>query len=412
MQTAPIRWEWTGGGSAAPMTGQAMLVLAHDPAVTDATAAAARALREPPPLLVGSGAEALRRLVAPGPMPRHLVCEAGAAGAAWPELLATANDSAAPMGVVVGGGAGRDGLPPHVETAPAEAEDARALRRGLRRGEIVLRCQPVVRLRDRRVVMVEALARWNRGDGRAIAAGAFVPLAGRAGLARALAHAVVERAAREIAALGGSAAGLAVAVNLPLAVLQEADPLVRLRRMLAAARLPPSRLVLELTETETVRGHAWLRRALTRLRAARHPVLLDGLALDDERRWLLDLPFSGLKLDRTLVAQLPRNARARAQSRDVVAEARRRGLSVTAEGVESAALWRACVGLGLDRAQGFAVGRPLPADALPAWIAAWRAAPWILGGPIHASGPAGPPAVRSNASDAKLGRPQPAYTRR
>jgi EAL domain-containing protein (putative c-di-GMP-specific phosphodiesterase class I) len=78
-----------------------------------------------------------------------------------------------------------------------------------------------------------------------------------------------------------------------------------------------------------------------------------------------------VKLDRSLVQSLPRSARAREQVRKLA----RRGLCLTAEGVSSPALFRLLKDLGVQRAQGFLVGRPLPIEALPAWNDRWRTTP-------------------------------------
>ena len=115
-----------------------------------------------------------------------------------------------------------------------------------------------------------------------------------------------------------------------------------------------------------------LRRAVIRLRRAGHPVWIDDMSLEENRDVLLDLPFTGIKLDRHLVGALPHRRRARGEMERLVAAAGARGMAVTAEGVTDAVLWRAVEAAGVDYAQGFGVGRPLPAAALSAWIAAWR----------------------------------------
>jgi EAL domain-containing protein (putative c-di-GMP-specific phosphodiesterase class I) len=111
---------------------------------------------------------------------------------------------------------------------------------------------------------------------------------------------------------------------------------------------------------------------VTRLRQAGHPVWIDDMSLEENRDVLLDLPFTGLKLDQHLVGATRHSRRARAEIERLIAMAHARGMLVTAEGVTDAALWQAVAWAGADHAQGFAVGRPLPAAALPAWAAAWR----------------------------------------
>lgn len=233
---------------------------------------------------------------------------------------------------------------------------------------LLLRYQPIVRVRDRRLVMVEALARW-RGDPVALGPGSFVPALERAGLARRLAAAVARIAASDLMR-AGAPAGLVVSVNLPVDELEKRDTLSWIADQLRAARMPRHRLAIELTETSPVRDFARLGRSVRRLRARGHQVLIDDFEMDDRRRRLLRLPFSGVKLDKAFVQGLATSARARQQVRRLA----RQGLSMTAEGVSTAAIWRSLRHLGVERAQGFWLARPLPLAALPAWVDHWRAA--------------------------------------
>jgi EAL domain-containing protein (putative c-di-GMP-specific phosphodiesterase class I) len=231
-----------------------------------------------------------------------------------------------------------------------------ALRAGLAQGEIHVRYQPVVRVQDRRPVMVEALARWEPPSG-GVAPELFVPLAALA----------------ELAPLW-SRLRLGVTINLPLALVLEPGLPRWLDRAFGWSVLAPRQVAIELTETTPVRDPATLQRALLRLRAAGYRVLLDDVTLQDDRDRLLALPFSGLKLDRSLVERLPQDGRARRAVRRLVTEAEARGQTVIAEGVSHPAHWAALRGLGVHFAQGFAVGLPLPAAALPRWAATWRSA--------------------------------------
>ena len=131
-------------------------------------------------------------------------------------------------------------------------------------------------------------------------------------------------------------------------------------------------MALELTETTPVLDLAELHRALVRLRDAGYRVLLDDVALGDGRARLHRLPFAGLKLDRSLVERLPFEAHTRQEVRRLVRPADFQGQAIIAEGVSDRRIWGALCDLGVHYAQGYAVGRPLPATALPGWWAGWR----------------------------------------
>ncbi len=86
---------------------------------------------------------------------------------------------------------------------------------------------------------------------------------------------------------------------------------------------------------------------------------------------LLDLPFTSLKLDKDLIARMAGSDTVRRFVAATVTQAKARGMTVVAEGVETMAIWDRMHALGIDEAQGFWVGRPLPLAAVPIWTEAW-----------------------------------------
>lgn len=248
--------------------------------------------------------------------------------------------------------------------------DGRALAAGIRNGEVVVHYQPVVRLSDRRPVMVEALARWHRVP-NPVPPDRFVPLAESTGLVRALSMRVAHQAAAEVAPLW-QRLRLRVSVNLPLGQLLAPDLPGWLHQVLRSGGLRPGQLALELTETTEVRDRSTLRRALLRIRRAGHRVMLDDLILRDDRAWLLGLPFGAFKLDRSLVERLPDEAQARREVRRLVRLAEAAGQLVIAEGVSDARIWAAVRRLGVHHAQGYLISRPMPAADLHGWWNGWR----------------------------------------
>ncbi len=360
-----------------------VLVLAEDPVVISAAEGAARAERRGLPTVVRSGREALAHLTAPGDALPHLLCDPTTMTADWPQILDNlADPSGTTSLVLVSTNDGGTALPPDQDRlaaalrtapsalAPLPPEPVAALRDGMARGEINVRYQPIVRVRDRKPVMLEALARWHRDDAT-IPPSAFVPIAEKFGLLNALSVQVTRCVARDFPALP-QALRLGVSVNLSLPFLLSSDLLPAVERVVRRTGLHPSKLLFELTESAEVEDRSALRRTLVRLRAAGHLVLLDDLARRDERRRLLDLPFTGFKLDRSFVEAMPDDAAARQEARALMRHAEAHGQVVVAEGVSDERIWRTVRGLGIHMAQGFAVGRPLPAAALPVWSRVWR----------------------------------------
>jgi EAL domain-containing protein (putative c-di-GMP-specific phosphodiesterase class I) len=174
------------------------------------------------------------------------------------------------------------------------------------------RYQPVVRLADRVPVSLEALVRLNHPARGTLLPEVFVPQIEDAGLAGQLTDLVVARA---FADMTGTAlppqqsplGGLSVSLNFPLDVLVGTTALAQLETRRQAAGIPVEQVVIELTESQPVGDLVALRGAVEHLRRTGYQIVIDDVSpavvgLDQ----LLDLPFTGIKLDQHLVHNLPR----------------------------------------------------------------------------------------------------------
>jgi EAL domain-containing protein (putative c-di-GMP-specific phosphodiesterase class I) len=252
------------------------------------------------------------------------------------------------------------------------AMDLAELRVALRGAMIENRYQPIVRLADRHPIGLEALARLNHPKLGTLLPDRFVPQIEDAGLAAELTDLVSARAFADMAEPWLAERGVRVSVNFPLDVLLHAAALDRLEQQRAACGIDPARVIVELTESRPVDDFPLLRRSLDHLRGLGY-----GVAIDDAGPavpWLtelLDLPFTSLKLDKDLIAQLADSDTVRRFVDTTVTQAGHRGMTVVAEGVETMAIWDRMRALGVDEAQGFWVGRPLPLAAVPVWTDAW-----------------------------------------
>ncbi|MFB9182080.1 putative bifunctional diguanylate cyclase/phosphodiesterase [Dactylosporangium sucinum] len=244
--------------------------------------------------------------------------------------------------------------------ADRHRELAAGLRRALRDGELTLHYQPVVRLADGRITAVEALLRWHPPGGEPIPPAAFIPVAEATGLIVPIGRWVLRRACAE-AREWHERDGVAVTVNVAAHQLREPDFADDVRAALAAAGLPPSALVLELTESALVREAE----AAARL----GPLRADGvrIAIDDfgtgysSLAYLAHLPVDVLKIDRAFLATAVDTPLMRA----ILQLAEGLSLQTVAEGVETQAQAAALRALGCDGAQGYLFSRPVPAGAVP-----------------------------------------------
>ena len=250
--------------------------------------------------------------------------------------------------------------------------DRGELRAALAAGLLEMRYQPIVRLDTGAPVGLEALARLNHPVLGIMLPGLFVPQIEDAGLAAELTDRVAGTAFADMAGEALAPLGLRIGVNLPLDVLLVPAALERLDAQRRAAGLEPAQIAIELTESQPVTDLARLRRATERVRAAGYRAVIDDIApsvpLIAE---LMDLPFTGLKLDKGLVQAVPESQAARGFVSGTIAAAVARGLTVTAEGVEDRATWYRMRAMGAHGAQGFLVARPLMAAEVPGWMAGW-----------------------------------------
>lgn len=246
------------------------------------------------------------------------------------------------------------------------------LRRALDRGDLAVHYQPKVALATGRIVGWEALARWQHPERGMIAPGAFISLAEETGLILPLGAWVLGEACRQAAAWQrASATPLAISVNLSMRQFRQADLAGVVAGALAAAGLAPAGLELEITESLAMEDPEATVATLSRLRG-----LGVGLALDDfgsgysSLRSLQQLPLDVLKVDRSLVAGVGDGAHAAGVLRAIVALGHTLGLQVVAEGVETAAQVRPLRAVHCDLGQGYHFGRPVPAPAAEALLAA------------------------------------------
>jgi EAL domain-containing protein (putative c-di-GMP-specific phosphodiesterase class I) len=220
----------------------------------------------------------------------------------------------------------------------------------------------------------EALARLFRVGQGMLGPEHFVPRIEHAGLAATLTRQVAARSLADMASLKEGVPDATVALNFPLDVLLLPDALRQLDADREAVGIARKRIVIELTESRAVKDVAQLRRVVDRLLDAGYRTALDDISpAMPQYEALLDIPFTAVKLDRDMVVRSAQTAADADFVKRIIAAARQRGMNVVVEGIEDARTWHRMRNAGADLAQGFVVGRPMPAAVLPAWLESWRA---------------------------------------
>ena len=264
--------------------------------------------------------------------------------------------------------AGRGRVMMFESSMEARIRDRWALLRDLanaaEKGQFELLYQPLLDTVSRRTAGFEALLRWRHPTRGLISPTVFIPLAEEGGLIVDIGGWVLRTATAEAARWPKE---LSIAVNVSTCQLAHAKFLDTIVTGLLDSGLDHRRLELEVTESALLSD--------TNL-----PILKEindlgiRIALDDfgtgysSLSYLQRFQFSKIKIDRSFITGVPTDAKSRAIVKTVVDLARTLGMSVTAEGVETADQFD-WIAENCDQVQGYYVARPMPSKEVPAYLA-------------------------------------------
>ncbi len=242
------------------------------------------------------------------------------------------------------------------------------LRRALIRDELHIVYQPIVSLRDRSVVSVEALLRWEHPTRGQLLPSDFIAVAEESGMIEPIGRFVLDSACSQAArwhALRPDSRPLGIAVNLSVRQLTQRALETTVAAALDGSGVEPSSLCLEITESvllEEPQGVAETIRRLSRLGVR---FVLDDFGTGySSLAYLSGLPIDGLKVDQSFIRALGTDERSTAITTAIVRMAQALSLEVIAEGVEAAHQLRALRALRCELGQGHLFHRPLSAEAV------------------------------------------------
>lgn len=235
--------------------------------------------------------------------------------------------------------------------------------------------QPKIEIATGRLVGAEALARLRDPDGWFVPPDSFVPVLEDNGLIDGLTWIMLKRSAEACLAWQQSGLGqdINVSVNLSLKSLADTTLADRLTRTVTDTGLQPRHMVLEITESAAMTDIAHCLENLARLRMKGF-----GLSIDDygtgysSMQQLSRIPFSELKIDRSFVTDVALHPQRRVILASSIDMARKLGLKVVAEGVESRADWDRLKELGCTMAQGYFIAKPMPAAEFIHWATSFK----------------------------------------
>jgi diguanylate cyclase (GGDEF)-like protein/PAS domain S-box-containing protein len=259
-------------------------------------------------------------------------------------------------------------------------ESLNRIEQALRQQEFRLYYQPKVNLRSGQVVGLEALIRWQHPELGVLLPALFLPVTENHPLAVDLGNWVLNSALQQMAKWRDQGLTLPVSVNVGARQLQQSGFAAQLKHLLVQYDLLDAGLLsLEVLETSALEDIHGVSQTLAQCRQ-----LGVGFALDDfgtgysSLTYLKRLPVTSLKIDQSFVRDMLVDADDLAILQGIIGLAKAFGREVIAEGVESSAHGARLLALGCDLAQGFAIAHPMPAEAVPDWLAHWQSNPVLV----------------------------------
>lgn len=245
------------------------------------------------------------------------------------------------------------------------------LRLGLARDELCVHYQPIVCLKTGSVDGFEALVRWNHPSRGLLLPGAFLSIAEDCGLMDAISDFVLHTACEQIAIWNqGRERRLKMAVNVTEREMRDQGLGGRVAYALHRVNLRGEDLTIEVSENAIVDGCKEAIQGLAELRRMGCSVHLDDFGTGQASlSALVRLPANAIKIDRTFLGGLFKNRKNEALVVALTSMARKMGLAVIAEGVETPEQIQFVRNLGCGFAQGAAFNMALPAEEITAMLA-------------------------------------------
>ncbi|WP_293131668.1 EAL domain-containing protein, partial [Moritella sp.] len=235
------------------------------------------------------------------------------------------------------------------------------LYRALERDEFEIHYQPQVNAKNKQVISVEALCRWNSPVFGQVNPAEFITIAEKCGAIHALGLSVIKMACDEILSISPNGNGaLELSINISPIQIIEPDFFTDIKRVVKATGIDNSRVTFELTESAAIDSILSLSPLFHELRQCGF-----GLSLDDfgtgfsSLSYLSDLPFSEIKIDRSFIDKFLDSDQSDSLVKTIIAIGNSFNMIVVAEGVETQAQYDKLRHYNCDLLQGYFFDKPL-----------------------------------------------------
>jgi len=239
--------------------------------------------------------------------------------------------------------------------------------------ELVLHYQPQINVRDRKVVGVEALVRWDHPEHGLIPPDQFIPIVELGDSIIALTNWVINQAFIDYQKWQVQGIDICIAINVSTLNIQDEGFVKHLNEMILEHNINPERIQLEITESIILADTKRALKTISDLDKMGIKISIDDFGTGySSLAYLKEIPVDELKIDKSFVMDVEQNENDAVIVKSTIDLAHNLGLKVTAEGVETEGALALLDILNCEYAQGFYMSRPIPADKIIAWIKDWE----------------------------------------
>ena len=244
------------------------------------------------------------------------------------------------------------------------------LRQAILHGQLCLYVQPKFGLKEKKVVGVEALIRWNHPSRGFLAPDQFIVFAEQTGIIRQLTRWIIEQAALLSKTFFEKGLDLKISINVSTHDLLDPELPRKVAEILARHRVQNSSIGLEITESAIMKDPQRAQITLEKLSAMGVQLSIDDFGTGySSLAYLKRLPVNELKIDQSFVVQMAREDDDRTIVKSTIDLGHNMGMRVVAEGVESPVVMRLLARMDCDQAQGNYIKEPIPVGQFLAWLA-------------------------------------------
>ncbi|MEV6965569.1 bifunctional diguanylate cyclase/phosphodiesterase [Hamadaea sp. NPDC051192] len=245
-----------------------------------------------------------------------------------------------------------------------------ALRQALQDDALLVEYQPIIALGTGHTAGFEALVRWRHPTRGVLSPGEFIDIAEESGLITPIGDWVLATAIRDALEWPRTASNTYpyISINVSVQQFRSSGFVDTVLRLLTETRLPPARLVLEITESLLLRDDDKVWNDLKRLRQWGIRMAIDDFGTGySALGYLRQVPLDIVKLDRIFISTMATSTRQRELVRGIVQLTRTLGLTVVAEGIETERQRDISMAIGCGYGQGFLFARPMSHEDAVAW---------------------------------------------